>query len=63
MNTALDGSLKQEFILEALRRPDNGLHEASESELSEYLHSYTSEQLQGAANNVKGVYHELIYVE
>ncbi len=61
--TAIDGSLEQELVLEALRRSNNDLHDASEIELSDYLDSKTPEQLQGVANNVKGIYHELMWVE
>ncbi len=61
--TALDGSPEQSLVLEALRRSDGDLKEASEAEISEHLHSLSPEQLQGVANNVKGIYHELRYVE
>ncbi len=61
--TALDSSSQTKLVLEALRRSNNSLHDANESELSEYLHSLPPEQLRGAANNVKGIYHELKYVE
>ena len=61
--SALDGSQEQELVLEALRRSNNDLHDASESELSDYLHDLTPEQQRGVANNVKGIYHELKYVQ
>jgi hypothetical protein len=60
--TALDGSPEQEMVLDALRRSTNGLENASEADLSEYLSSQSPEQLQGIANNVKGIYHEMRWV-
>ena len=61
--TALDGSVEQELVLEALRRSKNDLRHATEAESSEYLDELSPEQLQGVGNNVKGIYHELIWVE
>ena len=61
--TALDGSPEQDMVLEALRRSKKDLHDASESELSDYLHELTPAQQRGVANNVKGLYHELKYVD
>lgn len=37
--------------------------DASESQLSDYLASYEPEQLKGIANNVKGIFHELLFVD
>ena len=61
--TAIDGSVEQELVLDALRRSKNDLRHATEVKLSEYLNELAPEQLQGVANNVKGIYHELIWVE
>lgn len=61
--TALDGSAEEELVLEALRRSKTELHDASEAELSEYLSGLTPEQQRGVANNVKGIYHEILWVE
>ena len=61
--TALDGSVEEELVLEALRRSKTDLNNATEAELTEYLDGLSPEQLQGVANNVKGIYHELIWVE
>ena len=61
--TALDGSIEQDLVLDALRRSKNDLNDASEKELSEYLNDLTPEQQRGVANNVKGIYHELMWVE
>jgi hypothetical protein len=62
-HTALDGTPEQVLVLEALRRSDGDLVNASEAELSEYLHAFSPQQMQGVANNVKGIYHELQFVE
>lgn len=60
--TAVDGSEESQLVLDALRRSDNSLVDASESQLSDYLSSYDAEQLKGIANNVKGIYHEQLWV-
>lgn len=49
-------------MLEALRRSTRSLEAASAEELSEYLGSLSEDQLRGAASNVKGIYHELLFV-
>ncbi len=61
--SAINNSTEEQLVLEALKRSNKDLENASEAELTEYLNSLTPEQLQGVANNVKGIYHELLYVE
>ncbi|MEP2298996.1 MAG: hypothetical protein ABJJ39_02140, partial [Kangiellaceae bacterium] len=61
--TALGGSQEQDLVLEAIRRSKTELNAADEVEISEYLSGLTPEQLRGVANNVKGIYHELLWVE
>ena len=39
------------------------LEAATELELADYLSSYSPDQLKGIASNVKGIYHELLFVE
>ncbi|WP_417607856.1 hypothetical protein [Primorskyibacter flagellatus] len=51
----------EELVLQALRRSNNSLADASELELSEYLQSLSVEQIAGLKNNVKGIYHELAF--
>jgi len=51
------------LVFSALRRSDPDLAGASEAELAEYLSGYDGEQLKGIANNVKGIYHELLWTE
>ncbi len=52
----------QELVLEALRRSRNDLENASDEGLIEYASSLSETQLDGAINNVKGIYHELLFV-
>jgi len=61
--SVLDGSREEELVLDALRRSDPDLIDATENELANYLHRMSPEQQRGIANNVKGIYHELMYVE
>lgn len=61
--TALDGSVEEELVLDALRRSKTDLNDATEAKLSEHLSGLTPEQQRGVANNVKGIYHELLWVE
>lgn len=51
----------EELVLEALRRSNNDLTDASNEELSEYIQSLEPNQIQGLHNNIKGIYHELKY--
>lgn len=50
-------------MLQALRRSTRALQAASPQELSDYLNSLSPEQLRGVASNVKGIYHELLFVQ
>jgi len=52
----------QELVLEALRRSRNDLESASDEELIEYAGSLSEAQLDGVIKNVKGIYHELLFV-
>lgn len=60
--TAVDGSVESQLVLASLRRSTSSLYGASEVELSEYLDGYDADQLQGIANNIKGIYHEVLWV-
>jgi hypothetical protein len=51
----------EELVLQALRRSNSSLADASELELSEYVQSLSVEQISGLKNNVKGIYHELAF--
>lgn len=49
------------LVLQALRRSNNSLTDASEVDLSNYVQSLSVEQIAGLKNNVKGIYHELAF--
>ena len=51
------------LVIEAFRRSDNRLADASVAEVSEYFSEYSLEAQQGIINNVKGIYHELAFVD
>lgn len=51
------------LVLDALRRSNNTLTDATNEELSEYIQGLEPEQLAGLQNNVKGIYHELRFVD
>lgn len=51
------------LVLEAFRRSDSELANASASEIAAHFSEYTSEQQQGVISNVKGIYHELAFVQ
>lgn len=55
-------SVEEELVLEALRRSATRLNEASNEELGAYISGLSSDQLRGVASNVKGIYHELLFV-
>jgi len=61
--TAVDGSAEQNAVLDALRRSSGELTDLSEPEISDYLAQQSPEQLQGIASNVKGIYHEIRWVQ
>ena len=54
--------LEERLVLDALRRSAKGLNDASVEELAEYVDTLTPEQLRGVLSNVKGIYHELLFV-
>jgi hypothetical protein len=56
-------TLEEELVLQALRRSTRTLETAGAQELSDYLGSMSENQLRGVASNVKGIYHELLFVE
>ena len=49
-------------MLDALRRSAS-LDGATEAELSDYLNGYDAGQLRSIANNIKGVCHEVLWVQ
>lgn len=55
-------SVDEQLVLDALRRSATRLNNASVAELADYVASLTPDQLRGVASNVKGIYHELLFV-
>lgn len=51
----------EQLVLEALRRSNHSLANASELDLSNYVQSLSIDQMAGLKNNVKGIYHELAF--
>lgn len=49
------------LVLDALRRSNNDLKDASVEELSTYVRKMEPSQISGLTNNVKGIYHELLF--
>ncbi|WP_149789838.1 hypothetical protein [Lutimaribacter pacificus] len=62
-DAARDWTLEEELVLQALRRSTRALETASAQELSDYLGALSQDQLRGVASNVKGIYHELLFVQ
>jgi hypothetical protein len=51
----------EELVLEALRRSNNELTNATVEELSEYIQDLEPSQIPGLHSNIKGIYHEIRY--
>ena len=56
-------SPEEKLVVEALQRSSTKLENASLTDLAEYLDGLTPDQLKGTANNIKGIYNELRYVD
>ena len=61
--TVIDETRENLIAIEALRRVKNEWAEASLDDLSEDLSQYSAESMKGIANNAKGIYHELLFVD
>ncbi len=55
-------TLEERLVLDSLRRSASGLNDASVERLAEHVGAMSPEQLRGLAANVKGIYHELLFV-
>lgn len=55
-------SVEERLVLDALRRSSDALRDADVGELAAYVAALNPEQLRGVASNIKGIYHELLYV-
>ena len=51
------------LVMDALRRSKNQWGSASDQEIGESLSNYDPEALKGLVNNVKGIYHEMLFIE
>ncbi|WP_066172664.1 hypothetical protein [Bacillus marinisedimentorum] len=58
-----DVDADQAYVLDALKRSNSDLADANNEELHAYVSSLDEEQLVGLVNNVKGIAHEVYYVE
>ena len=50
------------LVIEALKRANKSLESATDEEISSYVSGLNEEQLDGLLNNVKGIYHEMLFV-
>lgn len=55
-------SVEERLVLDALRRSSDSLRDADVGELAAYVAALDPGQLRGVASNIKGIYHELLYV-
>ncbi|MDX9839198.1 MAG: hypothetical protein RBT39_16680, partial [Azoarcus sp.] len=60
--SAIAADVESQLVLDAVRRSSNRFEYASENEIGEYLRELSPESLKGYAANVKGIYHELLFV-
>ncbi|MEW6423341.1 MAG: hypothetical protein AB1523_01140 [Bacillota bacterium] len=51
------------YIIEAIRRSNNELHDASIEEIQDYVNSLEANQIPGFVSNIKGIAHEIYFVE
>lgn len=62
-SSAVDDSRESQLALEAIRRMKTDWSEAGEVKIGSDLSELSSEQLKGVANNAKGIYHEILFVD
>lgn len=55
-------AVEERLVLDALRRSSKALNNADVEELSEYVAALSPDQLRGVTSNVKGIFHELLFV-
>lgn len=53
----------ENYILQALKRASPNLENKTTEEISEYLQDFDENQLLGLSNNVKGILHEIQFIE
>ncbi|WP_068546546.1 hypothetical protein [Thalassotalea crassostreae] len=59
----IENTSENMIAIEALKRMKNEWSEYTNLELGEALSDFSSESLKGVANNAKGIYHELLFIE
>ena len=62
-NMVIDASIENTLAISALKRMKNDWQDLSNNELGQALRNYDDEALKGVANNAKGIYHELLFVD
>jgi len=55
-------TIEEQLVIEAIRRSSRRLENASLDEIADHVSSLSPEQARGFINNVKGIYHELLFV-
>ena len=60
-NSAVGADEESQLALAALRRSSNAFKSADEAEITAIISEYNTDQLRGLTNNVKGIYHELLF--
>ena len=61
-NSVVPDTPEYQAALESLKRMKSDWNNASESDLSNALSKYSDAELKGVASNVKGIYHETLFV-
>jgi len=61
-NSVIPSDYRSQLALDSIKRMKAEWNNATESELSEALHNYSPEGIKGVAANVKGIYHESLFV-
>lgn len=56
-------NVDESYVLQALKRANPNLENQTTEEISEYLKNFDENQLLGLSNNVKGILHEIQFVE
>jgi hypothetical protein len=60
--TGAGWSFEQQLVLDALRRSTSALKRATDEELGNYIRCLSENELRGVVSNVKGIFHELLFV-
>lgn len=60
---SLHFSIDENLVIDALRRSNNDLADMPLSDMGDYIRSMDKDAMRGLANNVKGIYHELKFVQ